>query len=247
MSTERSEGGNMKTTGWLIILGLLSSRAFAAGFVLEKTDGDVAIRHGVAESWSNAAPGDVLRPDDTIKTGKRGSALLVATLERNGKAGKKHIALPANVIIDLSDIRDLTQQELMLKLTMEKVRASSYQWKNNDLQMAPTTAIHGEDRSSAEPLHEGDLHTGTMLLNGVKVLFSNGFYATCALKGMQILRTYPALNDRYDNRILIAESLEKADLRGEALSEYTAISSMAGLTTEQATMIQERIQNLRTP
>jgi hypothetical protein len=233
--------------GMIVLLGALTARAFAGDIVLQKTNGDVSIRHGVEEAWSAAAAGDVLKPDDTIKTGRKATAVLVATLERGGKAGRKSISLPPEVIVDLSDIRDLTQEELMLKLTMEKVRASSYQWKSNEMHMSPTTAVHGDDRSPGETLREVDPATGTMLFNGVRVLFNNGFYATCALKGIQVLRRYPVLDDQFAYRMLVAESLERADLRGEAISEYGAIADLAGLTAEQQETVRTKIEMLRKP
>jgi hypothetical protein len=98
---------------------------------VQRLQGDVAVRHGVTEAWTTVAVGDVLRPDDTMKTGKKGSAVLVVPLKSAGSM--KHIALPPEVIVDLSDVRELSQEELMLKLTMERVRASSYQWKADEL------------------------------------------------------------------------------------------------------------------
>jgi hypothetical protein len=63
---------------------------------LRKANGEVFVRHGVTETWTKVAVGDVLKPDDTMKTGKKGSALLVVN-------GTKKMMLPAEVIVDVAD------------------------------------------------------------------------------------------------------------------------------------------------
>jgi hypothetical protein len=224
----------------LVLAAGLAFHTAAGEIIVQHIHGDVSVRHGVAEGWSKVASGDVLRPDDTMKTGEKGAAVLVASTP----AGKKTIALPPDVIVDMSDIRDLSPEDLMLKLTMEKVRASSYQWKNEDLQIPHAAVMHGADQAPAS-LHEGDPAVGILQFNGVHVLFTNGFYATCALKGMEILRRYPSLESGFDNRFLVAEALEKADLRGEARNEYGTMTAMTGLTPAQQEQIRARIEALR--
>ncbi|HXX62479.1 MAG TPA: hypothetical protein VEO56_01670 [Bacteroidota bacterium] len=223
----------------------LTANAWAGQIVIEKISGDVSVRHGVTEVWTQVAPGDILRPDDTMKTGKKGHAILVATSGADASGAQKRIDLPGDVIVDMSDIRDLSQEELMLKLTMEKVRASSYQWKQDDLRIPNAPVIHGEDKGSAPALQANSITTGVMELNGARVLFNNGFFATCALKGMEVFREFPPLAGEFHNRLLVAESLEKANLRGEALSEYGTIASLASLTPEQSVLVRNRMAALR--
>lgn len=234
----------MKTLLGVIALCLAGS-AWAGEIRIEKISGDVSVRHGVTEVWTKAAPGDLLRPDDTMKTGKKGRAILVTTSSAEASAAHKRIDLPGEVIVDMSDIRDLSQEELMLKLTMEKVRASSYQWKQDELKIPNAPVIHGEDKRSAGALKENSIATGILELNGARVLFNNGFYATCALKGMEVFREFPPLAGEFHNRILVAEALEKANLRGEALSEYATIAALGTLTADQETLIRARITSLR--
>ena len=219
-------------------------RATAGEIVVQKMQGDVSVRHGVTEVWVKVAPGDVLRPDDTMKTGKKGSAVIV--LPAAGTAGSaRTVLLPGDVIVDMSDIRDLSQEELMLKLTMEKVRASSYQWKSDDLQIPSAAVVHGADQASRQVMKESDPATGVLQLNGAHVLFENGFYATCALKGMEVFRLYPPLGKQFGSRMMVAEALEKANLRGEAVNEYAAISNLEGITSGQQTLVHTRIEALR--
>jgi hypothetical protein len=207
-------------------------------------NGAVTIRHGVTQSWVRLNVGDVLRQDDTIRTGKDATAVIVAPPK--GHAGTaKTIVLPSDVIVDISDIRDLTQEELMLKLTMEKVRASSYRWKSDGLKIPESTVIHGSEKSDPLPISENELREGVWQLNGTRVLFNNGYYSTCALKALEVLRRYPSLALRFESRLLVAEALEKAELRGEALAEYGALASLEGATAEQKQLVQMKIAILR--
>ncbi|MBM2842005.1 MAG: hypothetical protein HW412_2533, partial [Bacteroidetes bacterium] len=174
----------------------------------------------------------------TMKTGKKGSALLVVN-------GGKRIILPSEVIVDVSDIRDLSQEELMLKLAMEKVRASSYEWKNNEMNIPNATVVHGSDRTPSVPLTENQIEIGRFEWNGTKVLYDNGYYSTSALKAMDVLRRYPPLGDRFENRLLVAEALEKADLKSEALNEYANLKNSQSLTREEKDIVEGRIAELR--
>ncbi|MEK7670673.1 MAG: hypothetical protein AAB344_00435, partial [Bacteroidota bacterium] len=105
----------------IVFLMLMLTAAIAFGgeqITLQKAQGDVSVRAGVTETWTKAHAGDALKPDATLKTGKHSSAVLLLPF------ANKKISLPPEVMVDISDIRELTQEELMLKLTMEKVRAS---------------------------------------------------------------------------------------------------------------------------
>jgi hypothetical protein len=232
----------MKTALVAAVL-FLAVRATAGEIVVQKMQGAVSVRHGVTETWTKVAPGDVLRPDDTMKTGKKGSAVIVVPSSTAGAS--RTVVLPGEVIVDMSDIRDLTQEELMLKLTMEKVRASSYQWKSDDLRIPSAAVVHGADKSSNLNLSESDPATGVLELNGAHVLFENGFFATCALKAMEVFRLYPPLGKEFRDRMMVAEALEKANLRGEAVNEYGAIATLDGITSEQQALVHTRIEGLR--
>ncbi len=213
--------------------------------VVTKLQGDVSVRHGVTEIWTHVAVGDVLRPDDTMKTGKKSSAMLVTRDGQTDNGAGKKIALPAEVVVDISDMRDLSQEELMLKLTMEKVRSSSYQWKNEEMHIPNATVVHGGDRKPSAPLSENELRFGIFQWNGTRVLFDNGFYSTCALRAMEVFRLYPTLGQNFDNRLLVADALEKANLRGEARSEYGIIAAMPGLSTDQQSVVSGRMNQLK--
>jgi len=212
---------------------------------VRKLRGDVTVRHGVTEVWTTVAAGDVLRPDDSMKTGKKGSAVLLVSQSKDGTPGVRTISLPPEVIVDVSDIRDLTQEELMLKLTMEKVRASSYHWRNEELQIPNASVVHGQNEDTGGMPGENDPHVGVMQLNGARVLFNSGYYSTCALRTMGLFRLYPKLGLIFDNRLMMADALAKANLRSEALNEYSELLNSGTLSPDQSAILHERMQALK--
>jgi hypothetical protein len=229
----------------MIALILCSVRlASASDIVIQKVRGEVSVRQGVTEVWNRVAVGDALRPDDTMKTGSKSSATILITGDAvNGTA--KSLTLPANVMVDISDVRELTQEELMLRLAMERVRSAPYEWKNNDFNLPNTSVVHGTDAGAAGAPPENDAATGYLQINGTRVLFDNGFYSTCALKSMEIFRLYPSLGEIFDNRLMVAEALERAQLKGEALSEYGSTLRLPDLTKDQETIVRSKIAQLR--
>ena len=234
----------MKTIIVILMLGVACGvTAAAEAITIQRADGEVSVRHGVAEVWTRVAPGDLLRPNDTMRTGKGGNVVLLVRM--GSDAASKRITLPPHVIVDMSDIRHLTQEELMLKLTMEQVRGSSYQWKNDGMAIPDAAVVHGAEGAARASLSENSIQTGRLQLNGVRVLYENGFFASCVLRAMEVFRLYPVLSSSFEHRLMLAESMEKANLHGEALAEYGAVSRLEGLTPGQLQQVQNRLQTLR--
>jgi hypothetical protein len=231
----------MKRLAFIIASAFLAAQASSEGITVRSARGEVSVRHGVTEGWTPVGAGDLLRPHDSMRTGGTGAAVLsVATA-----VGTKTITLPSEVIVDMSDIRDLSQEELMLKLTMEKVRGSNYRWNESDPAIPNAGVIHGSQKGSSRELTVNEPLTGRMQLNGARVLFENGFFSTCVLRSMEVFRLYPDLSRSFEDRVRMARALERAGLRGEALSEYGAIAELQGLTQEQQALVHERMQSLR--
>jgi len=231
----------MKRLAFIIASAFLTAQASGEGITVQSTRGEVSVRHGVTEGWMPVGAGDLLRPHDSMRTGGTGAAVLSVAMA----AGTKTITLPSEVIVDMSDIRNLSQEELMLKLTMEKVRGSTYQWNESDPAIPNAGVIHGSQKRSSRELTENEPMTGRMQLNGARVLFENGFFPTCVLRSMEVFRLYPDLSKSFEDRLMVAQALERAQLNGEALSEYGAIAGLEGLTAEQHTLVRERMHSLR--
>ncbi len=231
----------MKRLVFVLASVIFAAKAPGESITVQSTQGEVVVRHGVTESWTPAGAGELLRPHDSMKTGGTGAAVLSVSTA----TGTKTVVLPAEVIVDMSDIRDLTQDELMLKLTMEKVRGSSYRWDESDPAIPNAGVIHGTKKGSTRELTDNELRTGRLQLNGARVLFDNGFFSTCVLRSVEVFRLYPDLRTSFEDRLMVAQALERARLRGEALLEYGAIAGLEGLSEEQQALVRNRMEALR--
>lgn len=212
----------------------------AGGIVLQSSRGDVAVRNGVAEEWVPAPAGTVLSPDATVRTGTKSSAVIVVN-----SSPAREIVIPSEVMVEIADVRELTQEELILKLTMERVKSTSYEWKRNELNIPNVTAMHGSDQSPSTGLASNDVSAGIFQLNGARVLFDHGFYSTSALRVLDVLRRYPPLGEEFENRLLVARALEGAKLRGEALNEYAQLLTSEQLTPEQRDQVKSNMDRLK--
>lgn len=228
----------------VVLVACLAGTAWGGGISVQDVQGEVSVRHGVTEEWIPVKAGALLKPDDSMRTGAKASAVLVVAAP-DASAPPKRIALPPEVIVDMADVRELSQEELMLKLTMEKVRASSYQWKDDDLKIPNAGVVHGSDRGPQAALTANQLETGRLQMNGTRVLFENGFTSTGILKALEVFRLYPPLGASFENRLMVAEAMERANLRGEALNEYASMTGLEGLTPEQTGVLNARIAKLR--
>ncbi|MDP2209783.1 MAG: hypothetical protein Q8K98_13575 [Bacteroidota bacterium] len=187
-----------------------------ADIKLLSTKGDVKIRRGVSEQWQQIKAGEILNYDDAIFIGTKSTA----TVSINGQ---KKIALPEKTIVEISDLRFLTKEELLLKLAMDRIIAVPQQDRRDELMPAQTTVIHGEKKSETLAAVKPTVENALKMLNGAKLLFDNKFYGTCALRVREVLRIHPTIETGIEYKLLTANSLEKAELYDEALSEYTAI------------------------
>ncbi len=225
----------MNSLTMTLLLCAVSLRGIAAGIVVQKVSGDVQVRQGVTESWSALKAGTVLGPEASIRTGEKGSVQV--------DAGGKVLRIPGSVIVDLSDVRDLSQEDLLLKLTMQKVRISPDTRPGDRSDMPNATVVHGADGASGRPLEENNGRTGELLMRGARVLFDNGYYSTCALRTLDVVRLYPALRT-FETGWMAAESLERSGLAGEAVSAYNELMVLASAPEQQA-QVRARIAALR--
>lgn len=199
--------------------------------------GDVKIRRGVSEQWQQIKAGEILKLDDAIFIGSKSTAAI--SLD-----GQKKITLPEKTIVEISDLRFLTKEELLLKLAMDRIIAVPHQDRRDELMPAQTTVIHGEKKSETSAAAKPTIENALKMLNGAKLLFQNNFYGTCALRVREVLRIYPTIETGIEYKLLTANSLEKAELFDEALSEYVSIP-LENISAKQKQTLQQNIERLK--
>ena len=215
---------------------LMIGTTLCSEFKVVSVKGKVYVRHNIQEEWTKVAVGDVLKPDDSMKSDARSSATILVD-------NAKKIVIPELVVVDIADFRTLTQEELLLKLAMEHVRTVPPQ-QEGDMQIPRISTLHGASKDQTEELPVHDSAIGKLELNGTRVLYTQGYFATCVLKSKEVFRLYPDLQATGDARLRVADALEKMRLRGEALHEYLNIPQ-AKLTDAQRSVVQESIVRLK--
>ena len=219
--------------GFLLLTGALA----LAEIRIVSAEGDIKIRRGAREDWQPAAAGDIVKPEDSMRSG-RGSSVVLSV------DGVKMLALPEMVIVDCSDLRTLTQEDLLLKLAMEGIRSLPEQKRDGSLTVPRTTTVHGTRSEPAEARRTRSKEGYVYLLNGTKVLHRHGFYATMVLRAKEVFRLAPDLHKRYDVRLMMANAFEKMNLSGEALEEYQGLSKEA-LSLRERAVVEGKIAELK--
>jgi len=227
----------VKTAASIIALLLMTGMLAQADMKIMNIQGDVKVRHGAEEAWVSVAAGDIVKPEDSMRSGRGSSVVLLVD-------GATQLTLPELVIVDCSDLRTLTQEELLLKLAMEGIRSLPQQKHDGGMSVPRTTTVHGARAEASAPLQPGSKDGYILQLNGTKVLHRNGFYATMVLRAKEVLRLSPSLRTRYDVRLLVADAFEKMKLNGEALMEYRGLAKEK-LSLRDRAVVEGRIAALK--
>ncbi len=225
----------MKRVVSVVILSLVTVALCANDFTVKAVKGSVEVRRGVSEEWKKLSVGDVLKPEDSMRTGRGASAII--------ESSSRNLTVPEMAIIDISDVRELTQEEFLLKLAMENILAVPPR-NNHDVMIPSTTVLRGSDRSKEESAAPPHVETGAMQLHGARVLFENSLYGTSILKSKEVFRIYPTLKTDYHARMMVAQAFERLKLTNEAVTEYSLLAKES-LTPQQAKQVQSAIERLK--
>lgn len=225
----------MKHVVRLLVLMVMAVPLWASTYVVKSVKGTVEVRRGVSEEWKAVKAGEQLKPEDTMRTGKQSSA----TIQFDGK----QVTIPALTMVDMSDFRQMNQEEFLLKLAMENILAVPPR-ENGTMATPRTTILHGTDAGKENADTQQRIEMGLMQLQGAKLLYDNSFYATSILKTKETFRLYPGLQERVDARLRVATAFERMKLTKQAIEEYTLLLGEK-LSSEQRETVQSSLQRLR--
>jgi len=220
---------------WIAIAGLLAVPLRAGDFVVKAVKGSVEVRKGVTEEWKKVKVGDLLKPEDSMRTGPGSTA----TVEYD----KRKLTVPEMTILDISDVRQLSQEDFLLKLAMQNILSVPPR-ERDELSIPSATVLHGDNASKTNAPVFSDSKVGEMELHGARVLFDNSYYATAILKSKETLRTHPELKSNFDARLTIATAFEKMKLTKEAVTEYSSMAK-ENLPAAQAKKVQVALERLK--
>lgn len=225
----------MKHVTTLLVLMVVAIPLWASTYVVKSVKGTVEVRRGVSEEWKAIKAGDQLKPEDTMRTGKQSSA----TIQLDGK----QLTIPAQTMVDLSDFRQMSQEEFLLKLAMENILAVPPR-EDGTIATPRTTILHGTDAGKENASTQQRIELGLMQLQGAKLLYDNAFYATSILKTKETFRLYPDLQERIDARLRVAAAFERMKLTKQAIEEYASLLGQK-LSPEHQKTVQSSLERLR--
>ena len=210
-----------RTTIFLAILILLFHQSLYAAVVVQMTKGHAEVRRGVSEEWKTLLVGDVLRPEDTIRTGEEAEVKLQI-------GEKEYFVLHAFSMIDIADIRQISKNDLLLKLSLEHIR--SIPNSRPGLQTPSTTVMHGDDKSLKEPAaspmrREASGEIGTMRLEGAKALYQQKYFSSTILSVKAAARRF-GIRDWFSAHRIIAQAFERLGLIQQAIDEFASCNDM---------------------
>ena len=200
-----------------LILGLAVS-AWSQTTTVKSVHGDVRVRRDLSETWTPVRFGDLLKAVDTIRSGEAGEAVL--TLE-----GGTSFRLGAMSILDIGDLRRITERELFLYVMAEKVRKLP-ETEPGKLEITRVSVVRAEDRSvspDSNPAPSADLEP--LEFNGAKALFDQAFVTNAALKTHRLLERYAQSPLRPRGWLLLGACYESLNQPGRALEAYRAAQS----------------------
>ncbi len=216
---------------------LLALPLLAADFVVKAVKGSVEVRKGVMEEWKKVKVGDLLKPEDSMRTGPGSSATI--------EADKRKLTIPEMTILDISDVRHLSQEDFLLKLAMQNILAVPPR-ERDELSIPSATVLHGDNAAKPNAPTFTDTKVGEMELHGARVLFDNSYFATSILKSKETLRTHPELKSNFDARLTVATAFERMKLTKEAVTEYSLLAK-ENLPSAQAKKVQLALERLKQP
>lgn len=207
---------NKKTLVIMTLIILMVGVEFAfAGAKIIRLSGDVKVRRGVEETWQPASIGMLLEDIDTILAGSDGEVILETFDGTTFKLSK-------NAVLDISDLRKITEKELFLYLMSKKVQRIDPREGKTKLRIGNVSVVHGESKTKPESAISNGLETGFWFQekNGAKALYEQKFYPNSIIKYHKILDKYDTIEDCGEIHFYLGKSFEALSQSGQAVDAY---------------------------
>ena len=201
--------------------------------------GDVRIRRGLEETWHPAGIGAVLEDIDTILTGE--ASEVVVTLD-NGNA----FTLSSQSILDIGDLRKITERELFLYLMSEKVRKIQKPEEGSTLRISNISVVRAEDKrksSSESQNRTSQSDRWWWEINGAKALHIQAFHTNAILKFHKILEKYENLDDGGEIYFYLGKAFEAINEPGRAMDAYQQVLDQIGDSSHHGSRAREYVDS----
>jgi tetratricopeptide (TPR) repeat protein len=204
----------------IIIFGyIFSNLSLAIAEVVEifQIKGEVKVRQGVEEFWQPAVLGQFIKDVDTILTGEKGEVVLKLA------DGTKFILGP-NAILDIADLRTITDKELFIFLTREKLNKVDRNKEKTPLRIGNVSVVHGASRDSQEVLPlPADPFLITRIKNGIRALYNQEYYPNAIIKLKKIANNDDFNDECGEFEYYLGSSFEALNNLGQAIDTYNLL------------------------
>jgi len=206
--------------------------------------GEVKVRCGLEENWQPAMVGMLLKDIDTILAIENAEVLLEIGDGITFRLG-------GNAVLDIGDLRKITERDLFLYLMSEKVDTIKPRKKPIKLRIPNVSVVHSEFRDGKASLEQTkpDSSWWRRETNGARALFAQEFYPNAAVKLHKILKKYPNITDCGETHFYLGKTFEALNKPGQALEAYQNVLDRSkndicqNLEIQQAA--QEAIESLK--
>jgi len=226
----------IRMIGWLLLALPLFSQPVSneSNVRIVRLHGDVRVRSGLDEAWTAAGLGMQLKPLDSVFAGEASEVVLVL-------GDETRFVLGGNAVLDIGDLRRITERQLFLFLMSQKVGRIAAHDSSTTIRIANVSVVRGSQKQiQAEPLPLPDAQGWVREKNGAKALFDAGYYANAVVKFYTVLRRHPGVPDRGEIHLYLGQAFESLNETGCALDAYQTALDRVNAGPEMPKQLVER-------
>ncbi len=207
-------------------LSVFPCRTAGSAVLVETIRGDVRVRRGLEENWSKARPGLPLEALDTVLSGEASETVL--RLEDGTR-----FTLGGNAILDIGDLRRITERQMFLFLMSRKVEGLAASDSARPIRIANVSVVRGAkrgDRTGADAEGSAGKAEWVREKNGAEALNNAGMTPNAVIRLCKILERYPGLKDGGEIHAMLGRAFESMNQPGRAMDAYrTALERVDSL------------------
>ncbi|MGH7451121.1 MAG: hypothetical protein ACRENG_07245 [bacterium] len=198
----------------LLFFIFISTASAAPAVKIVSLSGEVKVRRGVEEAWHWTAAGMMLEDIDTILTGEASAVVLETSDGATFRLG-------SYTILDIADLRKITEREMFLYLMSNKVNQIPARQEKTRLRIGNVSVIHGTSKAeSSRRAAEDESQSWIQETNGAKALYDQHYYPNAIVKLHKILAKYPNFEDCGELHFYLGKAFEAMNKPGQAGDAY---------------------------
>jgi len=201
----------LKASTAMIILGLFVTIAAQSATTIIRVKGDVRIRRGLEEAWSDAQIGDALQDLDTILCEE---GQVVIELPDGSR-----FTMGSFSILDIGDLRRISRQEMFLFIMSQKVQKIPPR-KNSRLREENISSVHGERQAFKSTTQPETMPKWRLEFNAARAMYDQNYFTNSVIKLHKIFDRYSKIKDCGRVSLYLGKSFEALEETGQAIDNY---------------------------